>query len=130
MDQKRLVAGMVDFLVASMLQAVLMIPFVMVPVSQGGIDVLPRVLLVTLVSVLYLVVRDNFGAKSLGKRIVGLSVICTSTKATATPVQRLIRNTPWILGPLEPIVLLATGKRIGDRIAGTEVGVCPTSIRE
>ncbi len=86
----------------------------------------------------YMLVRDVLGI-SLGKRLMRLRVI-SAGGGEATPLQLIVRNItiaaglllsqlpvmsllhiPGLIVPLEMIILVATGRRLGDRIAGTSV---------
>ena len=99
--------------------------------------------LVGLISLLYVLMRDMNGA-SIGKLLVGIRVT-SSSGAETTIASRVIRNISLALPQLALIVpipgvdillnagvttlvfllegtlLLATGRRIGDRVAGTAV---------
>jgi len=90
---------------------------------------------------LYQLFRD-YGAASIGKRVFGLKVVSLSG-GPATAAQWILRNVIFVLPTvalfvpvlgffvegggefavcaLELILLLATGRRLGDRIAGTTV---------
>lgn len=68
------------------------------------------------------VLRDVlFKGRSLGKRIFGLFVYDEKTLEPASAERRLLRNIFLFLYLIDGIVLLATGKTIGDRAAGTLV---------
>ena len=89
----------------------------------------------------YQLFRDAGGA-SIGKRILGLKVV-SKTGKPATPVQWILRNVVFVLptialvipalgflaesgleifiAGIELILILATGSRLGDRLAGTTV---------
>ena len=58
-----------------------------------------------------------------------LKIMNTKTKEKASLTKRILRNITWFLGFVEIIILLATGKRIGDRLAGTEVVALESSKR-
>jgi uncharacterized RDD family membrane protein YckC len=92
-------------------------------------------------SALYWLLRDITGA-SLGKMVTG-SIVVREDGGPASTAQKILRNLPWaipgfvgmiplvgiifemilgvvILG-IEGILLFATGRRLGDRLAGTTV---------
>jgi uncharacterized RDD family membrane protein YckC len=94
-----------------------------------------------ILSFIYQLFRDFAGA-SIGKRALGLKVV-SKTGAAATPFQWILRNILFVLPTIalvvpglgflaesglelliagfELVLLLATGRRLGDRIAGTTV---------
>ncbi len=62
-----------------------------------------------------------FKGRSLGKRIFGLYVYDQKTLVGADAKQRFLRNLFFFLYFIDGILLLATGRTIGDRVAGTVV---------
>ena len=70
---------------------------------------------------LYLVIRDVIGKKSIGKRIMKLKIINKNSGKDADFIKRLVRNITWLLSWIEIIAFFAAKERIGDRIAGTTV---------
>ena len=124
MESKRSYAGFIDFLTTCFIQASIGIAFILPQLANEQLSpgqAVGRVFLMTFVSVTYMVIRDVLGSKSLGKRIMKVHIIDHSSEAEANGWQRLVRNLTWYLGVVEVIVLLATGRRIGDYIAGTTV---------
>jgi uncharacterized RDD family membrane protein YckC len=126
MKKRRLLAGLVDYLIACFIQAVLMIWFVALPLllRSGSADsrsILLRNLLITLCSLFYLFIRDNLGRRSIGKRIFKLRIVVKGTNEQAGFAKRLLRNCTWPLGFVEIIILLVWGERLGDRLARTAV---------
>ncbi len=66
--------------------------------------------------------KDCIQGRSPAKRILKLQLINTHTGKVATPFQCLIRNVLIIIWPVEVIIALITPqKRLGDRLAGTEL---------
>lgn len=66
--------------------------------------------------------KDMFNGRSLSKRIFKLQLIDNKTGEVASPLQCLVRNLFCIIWPVEFIVALVnTGRRIGDRVAGTRL---------
>lgn len=61
------------------------------------------------------------GGRSLGKRLFDLSVVDGATGAPATGKQLLLKDLCLFLGPFEVLVLLLTGRSIGERCSGTAV---------
>ena len=126
MNNKRIIAGTVDFLVAGLLQTIFMMHFLLMPLlsNPGSLsipDFMARNIIITYSSITFLVIRDILGVKSIGKRIMKLKVIDKNTENEAIFICRFLRNITWLLGPVEIIVLLITKTRIGDKIAGTTV---------
>ncbi|MCL2006836.1 MAG: RDD family protein [Treponema sp.] len=126
MNNKRIIAGTVDFLVAGLLQTIFMMNFLLMPMLSNPVslsipDFMARNIIITYSSITFLVIRDILGVKSIGKRIMKLKVIDKNTENEAIFICRFLRNITWLLGPVEIIVLLITKTRIGDKIAGTTV---------
>ena len=65
--------------------------------------------------------RDLPNKGSVGKRIFKLKIINSETKELASVSQRLLRNIPLLLNWIEIIIYIVSKKRIGDRIAKTDV---------
>ena len=59
--------------------------------------------------------------RSLGKRIFNLYVYDQKTLEQSAPNQRILRNVFLFLYPIDGVLLLTTGRTIGDRVAGTVV---------
>jgi uncharacterized RDD family membrane protein YckC len=109
----------------------------------GLIGIVPVIgpVLAGLILTPYWLLRDIMGA-SLGKRLLGLKVMSQSG-AEATKGALAVRNLPLVVGPglmiipmlgyvlgpgaalviivIEAVCLLATGERMGDKLAGTVV---------
>ena len=117
MNNKRIFAGGIDFFIASLLQTFFMMVFLIIPILNGTenvntMNIMGRNLLITYSSMMYLVIRDIIGTKSIGKRFFKLKIIDKNTGNEANIVKRLLRNITWLLGPIEIIVLLITKNRI------------------
>lgn len=70
------------------------------------------------------VLRDYImGDRSLGKKMLGLVVLDQRTGEKAKVSQRIFRNIFLLVGYVDSIILLATGRTLGDRMAHTVV-VC------
>ena len=68
------------------------------------------------------VLRDViFKGRSLGKRIFGLYVYDKNSLEKASAKQCFLRNIFFIIYAIDGIILIATGKTVGDRVAGTMV---------
>ena len=66
--------------------------------------------------------KDVINGRSISKRIFKLQVVDFKTGQVATPIKCFIRNIFCILWPVEVIVAMTnTGRRIGDKIAGTKL---------
>ena len=122
---KRLGAFMIDFLIAAIIQALLYIPFIIIPIIQKTIDpaqVTTRNLWLTLVTFSYLIFRDLPTGQSIGKKALHLQTL--GMNAEPVSVGRLIlRNLFVVLYPVEAIWLIVTSgeKRLGDIVAQTGV---------
>ena len=74
------------------------------------------------------VLRDYImGGRSLGKRILGLTVLDLQTGEKAKKSQCILRNILLVAYQVDIIVMLVTGRSLGDRIAHTVV-VCQKDI--
>lgn len=124
MNGKRVLAGLIDLIIACIIQFILMIFFIVVPVilraEQLNI-VLVLNLVITFVTVNYMLLRDLIGGRSIGKRLVGLKVIDKQTGEPAGLLKCLVRNLTWFIGTIDIIVYLIKGARLGDMLAGTDV---------
>ena len=78
-----------------------------------------------LLFLLFIVFRDAIGGRSMGKRLMALE-IRTSSGARVGLLRSAARNLPlvipgWNLIDVMMLLFAATGRRSGDRIAGTVV---------
>ncbi len=121
---KRFIAGFIDLLVACVIQAILMLDLV-IKTQQGQPVIIEHLILLmvflSFISLSYLIFRDVLGSRSLGKRIMHLRVVDDTSGEAATSKARLLRNVLWVLGPVEVLVFLLKGNRMGDTLAGTTV---------
>ena len=97
MNNKRIYAGIIDFILTSIIQAILTMTLVirlLVEASNEGnlFKTLIAQLIMTLCSVSYLIFRDIIGKKSIGKRIMKLKIISTTNNEEASFSKRLLRN--------------------------------------
>ena len=121
---------MIDFLIASIAQALLLIPFIIIPLIQKSIEpsqVTTRNLWCTLIAFGYFILRDLPNGQSIGKKALHLQTL--GMDAEPASVGRLIlRNLFIVLYPVEAIWLLLTSgqKRLGDVAARTGVFVDQT----
>jgi len=66
--------------------------------------------------------KDIFNGRSIAKRILKLQIVDNTTGKVASPLKCLIRNILCVLWPIEVIVAMTnTNRRLGDRIAGTQL---------
>ena len=124
MNTKRIVAGIFDFFIIALIYEIPFVIFIMLPLITGQISsdiVIKRALYCTLFALLLLIFKDIFKNGSIGKRIMKLEIIDSKTQEKALLTKRILRNVTWVLSFIEVIFRIASDKRIGDRIAGTEV---------
>lgn len=70
----------------------------------------------------YLYCRDwLLGGRSIGKRLCGLTVVDCATDGPAKGKQLLLKNLCYFIAPFDAIVLLLTGRSVGERISDTVV---------
>lgn len=123
MDSKRIGAFFVDFIITAIIMEIPFMILVILPQIKGQqpSDVILRTLISTLIAFLYLVLRDLPKNGSIGKRIFKLKIINSKTKEAASLKQRFLRNILLLLNWIEIITFVCSGKRIGDRLAKTDV---------
>ncbi len=123
MNSKRVGAFFVDFIIAAVIMEIPFFVLVIFPLIKGNSPsgIVARALVSTLIAFIYLLLRDLPEKCSAGKQIFKLKVIDSETKKPATAKQRLLRNIPLLLNWIEIIVFLVSSRRIGDRIAKTDV---------
>jgi uncharacterized RDD family membrane protein YckC len=126
MNNKRIIAWIIDFVITSIIQFILMALFLIRPLMSGDgnnidiFNIMGRQLIITFCSILYLIIRDIIGNKSIGKRIMKLKIVDRNNN-DAYFLKRLFRNITWFLGPVEIIIFLISGERLGDKIMGTKI---------
>ncbi len=124
MQTKRIIAGIIDFIIIAVIYEIPFFILIILPLIAGGlssINMIDRIFFCTLIALFLLIFKDVFKKGSIGKQIMKLEIIDIKTNEKAFLSKRILRNLTWFLSFVEVIVLMATGKRIGDRIAGTEV---------
>ena len=129
---KRLGAFMIDFLIAAIAQALLFIPFIIIPLIQKSIDpaqVTTRNLWCTLITFGYLILRDLPNGRSFGKKALNLQTLGIDAERVSAG-RLILRNLFVVIYPVEAIWLLVTSgqKRLGDIVART--GVFVNQIKE
>lgn len=124
MNGKRVLAGFIDLIIACIIQFILMVFCIIIPVfiraEVLNIAVVLN-LVITFVTINYMLLRDLIGGRSIGKRLVGLKVIDKQTGEPAGLLKCLLRNVTWFIGSIDIIVYLIKGARLGDMLAGTDV---------
>ncbi|MDR1238673.1 MAG: RDD family protein [Treponema sp.] len=111
MNMKRIYAWIIDFVIVCIIQTILMGLFLIMPLLKNIDDinisnVMTRQLIITYCSIIYLIVRDIIGKRSIGKRVFKLKIINKSNGNEASILRRFVRNITWILGPIDVIVFL------------------------
>jgi len=126
MNNKRIYAGIVDFLIACLIQTILMGLFFIRPLlnNTGDINtfnIMVRMFTISYCSMMYLVIRDIIGKKSIGKRIFKLKIVNKCDNSETNFLKRLLRNVTWLLTWVDIVVFLISKERLGDKIFGTTV---------
>ena len=126
MDSKRFTAFFIDFLITAMINNIPFMILIILPSMQGGAPMSPqdtmiRALLSSLIAMLYLVFRDLPSCGSIGKMAMKLKIVDAETGEPVSVGRRILRNIPWLLNWIEILTFVFTKKRIGDRIARTDV---------
>ena len=125
MHKKRIIAEAIDFLITCTLQAVLFTLFIIKPLLEMEVYVdfnvvFGRNLIITFCSLLFLIIRDVLGKKSIGKIIMKLKIINKNDGSETGFLKRFIRNLTWLLGPIDIIVFSITKERTGDKIVSVK----------
>ena len=105
MDSKRFSAITIDLVITALINNIPFFFLVIQPSLQGNdpknpAELMSRAFIASLIAMLYLVFRDLPSGGSIGKMII---------------------NIPWLLNWIEIFAFIITRKRIGDRIAKTDV---------
>ncbi len=121
---KRIIAFIIDWNI-SLLPYVIIVSFLASYLKQQpSINPVFAIifLLIFILALGSFILRDIiFQGRSLGKRIFGLYIYDKETLEQSSEKQRFLRNIFLILYIFDGIVLIATGRTIGDRVAGTLV---------
>ena len=127
MNGKRALAFFIDFLITAIIQNFLFMYFIIYPQVTGTAQetgsIFLKALLITYISMCYLIFRDVPKGGGIGKHIAKVQIVCAATQDAAPILKRLLRNVFWIFGPLELFIYAVTGKKLGDRIAGTDIAL-------
>ncbi len=126
MDSKRFAAISIDLVITALINNIPFFFLVIQPSLQGNdpkdpAELMSRAFIASLIAMLYLVFRDLPSGGSIGKMIMRLKVVDAETKAPVSAGRRILRNIPWLLNWIEIFAFIITRKRIGDRIAKTDV---------
>ena len=125
MESKRIGAFVIDFIIIALIYDIPFFILVMFPILQGnalsGNAIMTRTFISTFIAYILLVFKDIFKDGSIGKKIMKLKIIDSETKESASLGKRILRNVTWFLSWIEIIVYFVTYKRIGDRLAKTDV---------
>lgn len=125
MNSKRIGAFFIDLIICALIYDIPFLILVVLPTLQGkstGIDfIMNRALICVFFAYLLFVFKDVFSFGSIGKKIMKLKIIDSTTNENASTSKRILRNITWILSFIEFFVYFATQKRIGDRLAKTDV---------
>lgn len=125
MNSKRIGAFFIDLIICALIYDIPFLILVVLPTLQGkstGMDfIMNRALSCAFFAYLLFVFKDVFSFGSIGKKIMKLKIIDSTTNENASTSKRILRNITWILSFIEFFVYFATQKRIGDRLAKTDV---------
>ena len=126
MDSKRFTAFFIDFLITAMINNIPFMILIILPSMQRGRPMAPqdtviRAFLSSLLGMLYRVFRYLPSCGSIGKMAMKLKIVDAETGEPVSAGRRILRNIPWLLNWIEILTFVFTKKRIGDRIARTDV---------
>ena len=123
---KRVIAGVIDYLILCVIQAILMFLFVILPLINNTAEsdiseIIKTNMVITLCTLCFFIFRDILGKKSIGKRIMKLKIINKNDGKETVLSKRILRNITWVIMPIEIIIILINKERLGDMIVGTTV---------
>ena len=126
MDSKRLAAILIDLVITALINNIPFFFLIILPSMQDNgpkdpTELMSRALIASMIAMLYLIFRDQPSGGSIGKMVMKLKVVDAETKAPVSAGRRIMRNIPWLLNWIEIFAFIITRKRIGDRIAKTDV---------
>ncbi len=119
----RILAFLIDYIVFVVLFVFINIGFMLEQYIGTIIMTKPLIViyLITLSIVLLgLVLKDIFGGRSIGKRIMKIKVVRKSGEK-ASFLRLILRNISIVIWPIEALLLLIGRGKIGDIIANTKV---------
>lgn len=122
---KRMFAFIIDWNIIGFLELILLsfVPSLLLPNEEAAND--SKILLTVFVMLLFpllVSLRDLiFGGRSIGKRIFGLTVLNRQTAEKAKAWQIFVRDIFFFAVQVDWIVMLGTGRSIGDFVANTAV---------
>ncbi len=126
--RKRELAFIIDFFLASTVNGILSLIFLFTPILDGifgiKLNILDNgypIILSTFISALYFIIRDILGGKSIGKKFMKLEIVYIGKNTECIIYDRILRNITLIFLPLEIVVFLMKGRRLGDFLAKTDV---------
>jgi uncharacterized RDD family membrane protein YckC len=120
---KRIIAFMIDWVVLCCLQSIIVGMFLLPNMRSISPSLLiSSVLIATSITFLVNLFKDSIGGMSLGKRVMKIG-IKKEENSTQIPsmVQLIIRNLFVVLWPIEALLLIKNGKRLGDTVTKTDV---------
>ena len=117
MNGIRLVSGYIDLMVVSVIN----FPLIYWISIQRN---LTSIMLTTLSFVICILCKDALGF-NIGKRLFKVKILKQGSLEDATMKQKIIRNIPLVIWPIEAIILLSSkdGQRLGDKLAHTETAI-------
>lgn len=123
--EKRIIAFIIDLLIAALIQFVMFLIFIIIPLSREQMAshmVISTNIKITMISFLYILLRDVIGGKGIGKRMMNL-MVRDSSGAECSIWRIILRNISLLIWPVEGIVILIdkNRKRLGDKIFHTDV---------
>ena len=126
MDSKRLAAILIDLVITALINNIPFFFLIILPSMQDNglkdpTELMSRALIASMIATLYLIFRDLPSGGSIGKMVMKLKVVDAETKVPVSAGRRILRNVPWLLNWIEIFAFIITRKRIGDRIAKTDV---------
>ena len=119
---KRIVAFLLDWNILGF-SVMLPLSFIMISINKGNTTIGALLFLgMILLYPVCVALRDViFGGRSLGKRIMGLVVVDKATGEKPNIGKLILRGIFFFLMYIDGIILLVSGKSVGDIVAGTVV---------
>lgn len=116
MKKKRIIACLIDFIIFILIVTLLGVIITNDLMYSNKMQIISLYMLV-----IYLLIKDlKYKSQSIGKKIMRIAVK-NNDNTEPTIIKTMFRNITLILWPIEGIMLLIFGKRIGDIIFKTKV---------
>ena len=120
---KRIIAFLIDWVALCCLQSIIVGVFLLPNIRSISTSLLiSSVSIATSITFLVNLFKDSIGGMSLGKRVMKIGIKKEeNTTQIPSMFQLIIRNLFVVLWPIEALLLIKNGKRLGDTVTKTDV---------